>query len=61
MVYSLAMFGVGAYLGVLAAQRLKGIVPTLDGPDNLARNISQRAIEAFRELVHKNPRTRTPT
>lgn len=59
MVSSLALFGVGAYFGVWAAQYLKGLVPTITGPDSLARHISQKASQTFRELVHKKP-TRSP-
>lgn len=56
MVLSLALFGLGAYLGMLAAQQLQGLVPTITGPDLLARTISQKAAGAFWELVRKNPK-----
>lgn len=53
MVISLAFFGVGAYLGVLAAQQLKDLAPIITGPDYLARAISQKA----GKLIGKNPKT----
>ena len=53
MVLSLAFFGVGAYLGVLAAQQLKDLAPVITGPDHLVRLISDKA----RQLVNRSPPT----
>lgn len=52
MVFSLAFFGVGAYLGAVAAQQLRDYVPIIKGPDILARAISQRA----GQLIRRNPK-----
>ncbi|KAK8749474.1 hypothetical protein OTU49_015379 [Cherax quadricarinatus] len=41
----LIFLGVGAYFGILGAQQLRGLLPTITGPEDLACSVKQKVGE----------------
>ena len=60
MGFDLLFFGVGSYLGVYLAQQYGWVLPTLKGPEDLVRTLSEKVAPLVQQAGVMGGRTRSP-